>query len=721
MFPGFFSFWPAFVNLGLGWGLAAASLPIIIHLLSKRRYRELEWAAMQYLLEAVKKSSRRLRLEQFLLLAIRTLLILLVVLAMMQPYWEQTAGAALLAGQRTHKVIVIDGSFSMGYTPDQTSVFDQAKSIAREIVHHGATGDGYTLVLLADPPREIIRQPAFQAADVLREIDRLQLPHGRGNVGATLEVVEKLITKAKTSSPELIGVEIYFLTDLGRATWTGEPIPPQTLDAFAARSAEATVAVVDLGLANAENVAVTELSPLGHYATIVDPVALETQLANYSRQKAARQRVELVVDGQIVSEREVELEPGGTRSLQFTHQFLSPGDHAIEVRTSGDRLEIDNHRWLSLPVQDAVEVLCIGGKSGREAFSAADYLRVALAPGADRGQRTAIRPTIAHEHALLEIPDLNKYDCIFLANVRRFSESEAARLDAYLQQGGGLVFLLGDQIVPDSYNRWLTGDDPRGFPILPARIGAKVEVPEGQKSLFLDPLDYQHELVGIFRGNERAGLTMNPIRKYYRLELLADRQGEAAALVGGGDPFLITARRHAGRVILAASSADNLWGVSPKALVYVPLVHEILKYAVHDRAASRNVVVGAAVNGALVKQPIGLGIATPTEGMDFTLGPTSKSGIFAFDFGPPIAAQGLLAVHVDPRESDLTKLERVALEKDVWPAVRFLYQTQRPDLAAPTAPQILRHGEWHRYLLFAALGLVFLETFLAWKLGYHRP
>ena len=52
----------------LGW-LAAAAAPILIHLWSRRRYREMSWAAMEYLLAALRQSRRRLRFEQWLLLA----------------------------------------------------------------------------------------------------------------------------------------------------------------------------------------------------------------------------------------------------------------------------------------------------------------------------------------------------------------------------------------------------------------------------------------------------------------------------------------------------------------------------------------------------------------------------------------------------------------------------------------------------------------------------
>ena len=63
-------------------GLAAIALPILIHLLNKRRFRIVEWAAMRFLLAAQRKNSRRMRIEQLILLIVRCLVVFLVVLAM---------------------------------------------------------------------------------------------------------------------------------------------------------------------------------------------------------------------------------------------------------------------------------------------------------------------------------------------------------------------------------------------------------------------------------------------------------------------------------------------------------------------------------------------------------------------------------------------------------------------------------------------------------------
>src|SRR5215208_7156386 len=113
----------------LGW-LAAAAAPLLIHLWSRHRFRESPWAAMQFLLAAMRKNARRLQLQHWVLLAVRTLIILLVVLAVAEPYGER-----LLAGSGTapiHKILVLDGSYSMAYRANGVTNFAKAKQLAAE-------------------------------------------------------------------------------------------------------------------------------------------------------------------------------------------------------------------------------------------------------------------------------------------------------------------------------------------------------------------------------------------------------------------------------------------------------------------------------------------------------------------------------------------------------------------------------------------------------------
>src|SRR5437660_7444492 len=185
-----------FAHYPLLWGLGAASVPIIIHLLNRRKFREMRWAAMRFLLAAIRKNSRRIRIEQWILLAVRTLLILLVVLAMAKPYLESLGALPILAGRRTHRVLVLDGSLSMAYTTGDVTRFEQAKTLAAQLVKDARRGDAISVVLMADPPKVVIGDPAPNHAEVLKEIEEITLPHGGTDLEASFRAIERVLDAA---------------------------------------------------------------------------------------------------------------------------------------------------------------------------------------------------------------------------------------------------------------------------------------------------------------------------------------------------------------------------------------------------------------------------------------------------------------------------------------------------------------------------------------------
>src|SRR5947199_8065314 len=118
-------------------GILLAAVPIIIHILNRRRFKIVNWAAMEFLLRALRKNRRRLRFEQWLLLAVRCCVLLLLGIALARPVACNQQSLAGFAGQRSGlHVLIIDNSYSMAYEsdrPDAKTNVDQAKRMARGV------------------------------------------------------------------------------------------------------------------------------------------------------------------------------------------------------------------------------------------------------------------------------------------------------------------------------------------------------------------------------------------------------------------------------------------------------------------------------------------------------------------------------------------------------------------------------------------------------------
>lgn len=722
-----FGFGNAFM---LAW-LAAAALPVIIHLWNKRKYREVPWAAMEYLLAAIRKNSRRIRVEQWLLLAVRTLIVALVVLAMAEPFLDRV-GLGFVAGARTLKVFVIDGSYSMAFRPADRSRFERATALALQIVEDSPQGDGFALVLMAAPPVTIVGKPSVEKQEFFDEIQNVKLLHGGGDLSATLAKVEEVIHGAKNLG--LDRAEVYFLTDLGGTSWA----PDQLNDEFRARveslATRASLVVLDLGQGSIENLAVTQVSVSEPYATIERELSIVSQVRNFGTQPKLRHLVELLIDGRRVNDTLVDVKPGETTATTFRHRFDNPGDHLVEVRLGPDLLEVDNHRWLALPVKQQLHVLCIDGKPAGDGISgAADYVGLALNPKVDDPTaRWPVRPEMAGESALLE-RELSQYDAIFLCNVGQFTASEARVLSSYVKNGGGVVLFLGDRVEAARYNRELGKD---GVGLLPAEIGKVVS----EAQYRFDPLNYRHPLVAPFKGREEAGLLTTPVYKYFQLRPEEKSQAKVAMAFALGDPAIVEKPFGRGRVIMMAtdgslSSIDpatkSPWTTMAAWPSFVPLVQEMLALAAGSQLASHNVQVGDALGDVLrssaaklspkIDTPGGEGeplrLSTDDEGSRWTFADTFTSGPYRVELGAAASAsnneESLYAVNVDTRESNLARIDASELPSQ--------FTTAAPSTTEDSASaNVARHSAIHRMLLYSVMLLLFLEVFLAWRAGHAR-
>lgn len=721
-------------NFPLIYGLAAASVPVVIHLLNRRKFREVRWAAMRFLVAAVRKNSRRVRVEQWLLLAVRTLVIVLAVTAMAKPFLEGLGAIPVIAGRRTHRVIVLDGSMSMA-TADAgggATRFDRAKAVAAQLVKDARRGDAVSLVLLADPPKVVIGDPSPNHDEVLKELRDVAQTHGRADVVAGFIKLDQVLA----SSP-LPQKEVVFLTDLQATTWRR---PSGAADDGLRRALARVEArrprtvVINLGKAGATNLAVTDLRTDAAVATAATPGLVRATVRNFGPGRRDGLGVRLVVDGNLGPSESVDLAAGEDRSLGFAPAYAGTGDHLVEVRIDDDALKPDDRRWLSVPVRDQVSVLLVDGHYKSEPFqSETDYLAVALSPESNSaGSPPSVVRTEVVPESQLARRELAGYDAVVLCNLAQFTDPEVNALEDYLRQGGGVVVFGGDQVVPENYNRLLHRG---GKGLLPAAVGPAVGDAAKKESGFgFDPLGFRHPVVADFgaAGDAvKAGLTRTKTWQFHKLSVPEGSPARVALAFDNGDPAVVEAPRHRGTVIQVATSADAGWTTWPLRPSYPPVMESLVLAAASGRSAERNVRVGQPLDQALpsaggspsvsVVVPGGRSVALklrPAGGVSlFHFEETELSGPYRVRVGPPLGVDSTFAANPDPAESDPAVLDRAGLAAAV-PGWSFAYLTDWKGLTGDAAA-VSRRGELHRPLLYALLFFLLFETFLAWRFGHH--
>ncbi len=414
-------------------GLAAAVVPVLIHWFNRRRYRQISWAAMDFLRQAVARSQRFSRLRDVWLLAIRCACPLLLGLALARPaitspasegWWrigglvcgaiaalgailwgtvaagnrrrQWTAYAvALLAGwwcwssgiqvirnrsddgvamsgsrrQPIHAVLLIDNSRSMGAESLGVTLLDHAKRTAREFLSRLPTDSRLTVIPLAGSDEPISLSAERYRDEMERSIDRLPLTDATENLRHGLELANQACRKLT----ELPVKRLVLLTDLQAS-------------AFRDVSGDDLLApwgglqIVPVGEEAPRNLWIKNFHLEDGLAGAGTPVRFLAQVMAAGGRDPVSALLRLVVDDVEVASQTLEISPGQSRDVAFTYQFDEPRDPsrpnsaAVELFLQpdtplADQLPADNRSTLMAPVVASLPVVFVDEYGDEEDLS----------------------------------------------------------------------------------------------------------------------------------------------------------------------------------------------------------------------------------------------------------------------------------------------------------------------------------------------------------------
>jgi hypothetical protein len=707
----------------LGW-IAAAAAPILLHLRRRRDFRETPWAAVDFLLAAARRQARRLRVRQRALLLLRVALIAIFAAALAQPY---LGSAAAPPAGRTHRLLMLDDSFSMSYQGGGASLFEQAKEIARRIIRQSAPDDVFTLALMSAPPR-VAAGPTADAESAIRRLDALGLSQTKADLPAAVALALNQMTPDGGQRRPYARQEVYFISDMQRATWAPELAANKRTEfqQSSKKLAEAaSVIVVEVGRSNEANLAVVDLRAANPPAAVGCETVLRAELKNFGSKTLPNQPVELWIDGRRADRKLADITPGQSAVVEFRPRFESPGEYAVEVRAEGDALPLDNRRYLALSVGRPIRVLSVDGRSAAERFGgAADYVAAALSANDAAAQVPVIRIEATSGDDMQQ-RDWNDYDCVVFCDVPQFTAAEVRRIENYLRDGGGVVFILGPGVRADRYNAELgpTGQGRAGgAAILPVRIG-----PLRERTARLDPLDCRHPLLAAFREKGQASLSAALAFKYFSLELPESSSSRAMVAIAleDGQPLLLAWPVGDGRAALLAAAAEPSWTSLPLGPGFLPLMRELVAWCAAGRITPRGAMVGqplrmrlpsaAANTPARLELPGGRARRilplTDDDSTAVVFSETDQAGFYILRYGTAADQKAVFAVNLDVSESDPRRISPRQLPEQTWAEVPFRLQSDGGGETTLGSPSV--RLPLHVALLYVVLGLLLADSFLA--------
>lgn len=686
-----------FLNAGLlGAGLAAISIPILIHLLMRQRRRPVRWAAMRFLMEAYRKQRRRLRIQQWLLLATRCLIVALVALALGRPLLE----AAGLVGTGTGRSVylLIDNGIASSARDESTSALDRHKAAAIDVLATLGEGDRAGLITLGGPAESIVVPASADIAAVRRLLDTIESTDSATDPRSAFDQLRSIAIGDSAAGTTLA----MLISDFARGSADlSSPLPPTLADLPSIRVVATSPAASLPG-----NVQITGVDPLrsvvlagGDQDSAPDEqqqvrITLERTGAavQESQVTTVRLRVASATDADdsssvaagLGASTTVSWRPGqeqATASVQVNAATVraaietGSGQTAVLIaEIDRDALEADNMFRRPIALRDALRVGILAQRRfGRgptvDQLEPADWFRIALEP-----QLGVPIETVDANPSALDLPLLSQLDAAILCQPHLVTEDGWDALAEFVESGGMLLITPPSE---DMANLWTDA--------LATRFGLEWRI--SREPIVSEEVPMQ--LIGDDADSPLLALINAELPRLARnitvtralgfeeppegAERILDRRDPQT---GSAEPWLLAQRPQRaedasasdrGLVVFMASPPDANWTNLPLMPLMVPLTQELIRQGVGRAAGASTVIAGSVPTTpsgttrlVSASESIGsAGIAIGPGGL--AQQPIRSSGTYrALD--DVDRERGVIAVNADTRGSDLAVQQAEAVE-----------------------------------------------------------
>ena len=204
-----------FLNPAILFGLLAASIPVIIHLFNLRKLKKIEFSTLTFLKELQKNKIRKIKLKQWLLLALRVLIILFAVMAFARPALQSMQIGGTTSAAKTTAIFILDDTFSMSVVDQKGSYFNQAKEIIKQVLSHLQEGDEVGLILVSNTKAE--SKLTSNLSELIKNVDQLDLSYSSADLNSSITKASQIISESKNFNKE-----IYVLSDFQKNKITKE-------------------------------------------------------------------------------------------------------------------------------------------------------------------------------------------------------------------------------------------------------------------------------------------------------------------------------------------------------------------------------------------------------------------------------------------------------------------------------------------------------------------
>ncbi|MFC2130267.1 BatA domain-containing protein [Bacteroidota bacterium] len=543
-----------FLNPIALFGLFAATIPLVLHLLNLRKLKIIEFSSLRFLKELQKTKIRRLKLKQIILLILRTLVIIFAILALARPAIEGTLpGFGSYA--KTSAIIIIDNSFSMDVSDESGNRFTQARNAALSIINEMKEGDE-AVIIETDQSGTDKSISSTSDIDFTRNIQylkeklsKIKVSYRKANLEKSLRTAAGLIDKAHNLNREIFIISDaqnnIFVKDFDDSVKLFSNIPVVYFVKIGADS--------ENGIMNLSVDSINIYNRIYQYNKLVET---EATISNGSEKDINGLVVSMYFNDERVAQRNIDIPARETKSLNISASPKQYGFVRARINIEEDALNIDNNRHFGFIIPDKPKVALIGREK--------DIKFITYILDNSSGFES---PALTEIFNPKQIPGINftDYEMLILAG-GPYLKSDFRKISQYIKNGGSCLIFADEStdlgILKEGLSELGFGDiKQRNFP--DDNPGAFTMV------------DKIHPLFeGVFKGttDNRAVVESPNIYKAF-----INNGGQAIINITGGN-FLSESRLGDGKALYCSVTPDASWSSFPLTGLFPTIIYRSIVY-----------------------------------------------------------------------------------------------------------------------------------------------
>ncbi|QQS35211.1 MAG: BatA and WFA domain-containing protein [Ignavibacteriales bacterium] len=680
-----------FLNPAILFGLLAASIPVLIHLFNLRKLKKIEFSTLAFLKELQKNKIRKIKLKQWLLLALRVLIILFLVMAFARPTLEGLAIGGTTSAAKTSAVFILDDSFSMSVVDNNGSYFNQAKESVVKLLSNLQEGDEAALFLTSSKQNEI--KFSNDIGGIINSVRGLSASYGSGYLEECLLKAATLLNESKNFNKE-----IYIISDFQKSTlnkYESASVINELADE------KIRLYLIKFNEKPVNNIAVTEFKTETQIFEKGKPVSFTATIKNFSGNEISNNVASIFSSGERIAQQSFSIASGESLTLNIEAQVNTSGFVETFIEIDDDDILQDNKRYLTLDIPEVIPVIIFYQQEQDTKF-----IELALnVPGSS----TSIKIEKRNINQIASV-NLNNYKTVILCG--NISGSNLQKIKSYVENGGGLFIIPASQTTALEYSSMLSGLN------IQAGVAASGKIDDNSNPVKFDKIEFQHPVFADLFPDEKKNKIDSP-EIYFHLKMSSAINNLPLITLDDNSVFLSESVLGKGKIFVFTSAPVLSWTNLPLKGIFVPLIYKSVSYLASNGKTVEEKFVGQEiqVKNYLQNSPI-LKITKPDKTDEVI---NQNANVFEQTTLPgnyTVTGNEVIdkfSINTDPVESDIKYLSESEIETYIastkFGGKSFLLNINDDPVQAVVQSRF--GSELWRYFVLIALLLAITETLVA--------